>query len=241
MLVSPAVLATLLRSLTDFNVLHVGAHQGEESEFYQKLGAAKVYWVEAQAVLCEELASTLDPSRNAVSQGVAWSRSGERMVFHVTNNSQSSSLYRLKDHVSWYPDVVEVDSYEATTIRLDELVPRVPYALVCLDIQGAELNALKGMGDLLDDCLVIYSEVNRSETYEGIDQVEALDAWLTKRGFSRLVTKWSPGTGWGDAVYTRGISPATRGRARLSAVSAHLRSALDTTSLRRTLSRTIPH
>lgn len=96
------------------------------------------------------------------------------------------------------------------------------------------------MGDLLDDCSVIYSEVNRSETYEGIDQVEALDAWLAEKGFSRLVTKWSPGTGWGDAVYSRGLPPTTRGRARLGAASAQLRNSLDTASLRRALSWAIP-
>lgn len=226
MLISPRVLTALLAPHSGFNVLHVGAHNAEESDLYARLGAGHVYWVEAQPQLCARLKTQLDPACNSVFEGVAWSVSGEHMTFHITNNSQSSSLYRLKDHLDWHPNVAEVDTYDVVTTRLDELVPAVPYLLINLDIQGAELQALMGLGQRLDKCQVIYSEVHRAETYEGLDQVGALDAWLAARGFSRFVTAWNPGTGWGEAIYVRKLPATVRNRAKLYAGMTQAKRAL---------------
>lgn len=213
MLISPRVFAALLSGYNGFNVLHVGGHNAEESRLYNSLGADHTYWVEAQPHLCEQMRRHLDPSHNSVFEAVAWSVSGEKMTFHVTNNSESSSLYRLKDHLEWHPTVIEVDRYEVVTTRLDEVVPDIPYLVVTLDVQGAELPALKGLGTRLDGCRALFTEVNRAETYEGLDQVEALDAWLSDRGFRRVITVWNRRTGWGDAVYVRNLSKAQVWRA----------------------------
>lgn len=214
MLISHRVVNALLSQSSDFNVLHVGAHNAEEADLYNSLGASHVYWVEAQPELCAQLRDRLDASRNSVFEGVAWSVSGEHMTFRVTNNSQSSSLFQLKDHLDWHPNVAEVDNYDVVTTRLDELVPDVPYLLVTLDIQGAELQALKGLGQRLTECRVLYCEVNRAETYAGLDQIGPLDAWLADHGYRRLVTAWNPGTGWGDAIYVKNLSALVRGRAK---------------------------
>lgn len=240
MLISPRIVAAILAPYDSFEVLHVGAHAAEEVDLYTRWGASRVHWVEAQADLYRRLERELDPTRNAVYNGVAWSTSGEHMTFHVTNNSQSSSLFQLKEHLAWHPDVAEVDSYEVVTTRLDELVPDCNYLLVTLDIQGAELQALKGMGRLLDGCRVIYTEVNRAETYEGLDQVDSMDSWLAARGFQRFITVWSPGTGWGDAIYVRHLPVSAAYRARtLQAMTRSRHKLIDrSAALRRRLSQT---
>ena len=71
-----------------------------------------------------------------------------------------------------------------------------------LDIQGAELEALTGMGDLLTQVRWIFTEVNRREMYAGIPIVAELDEFLSRKGFRRVVTLWNP-AGWGDALYVR--------------------------------------
>jgi hypothetical protein len=86
---------------------------------------------------------------------------------------------------------------------LDEVIPEhTNFDFLTLDIQGAELEALKGMGRLISKVRWIFTEVNRREMYSGIPLVSDLDTFLSERGFSRVVTLWNP-AGWGDALYVR--------------------------------------
>ena len=58
-----------LHNLNPIGVLHVGAHQAEESDEYLQNGFADanpIIWIEAQNELVEVLRSKLDPTRNKV-------------------------------------------------------------------------------------------------------------------------------------------------------------------------------
>lgn len=219
MLMSEQVLAELLAGDRDFEVLHVGAHRGEEAAIYDRLGAARVTWVEAQPGLVADMRVTLDPTHHRIYEAVAWSESGVHMQFHVTSNSESSSVLPLGEHMDQYPDISEVATLDVTTVCLDELIPPTPFHLINLDIQGAELHALKGMGQLLDDCRVLYTEVSKKELYVGSAQIHDLDVWLGERGFRRALTVWWPRVGWGEAAYVRDVPRRAVWLARLALVS----------------------
>lgn len=203
MLISPVVLYfALLGRRGNRASLHVGAHKAEEAGQYRRLGITKVDWVEAQPELCEALRERFAGTNHRVFEGCVWSASGDRVELRITNNSQSTSVLRMGRHSDYYPQV-EVNKVLSTrTIRLDELVPDDNYGLVNLDIQGAELEALKGMGALLQKVSVVYTEVNREYLYEGCPLVDEVDTWLDAEGFRRTVTKWTS-KGWGDAIYIR--------------------------------------
>ena len=72
-----------------------------------------------------------------------------------------------------------------------------------IDLQGVELEALKGLGQYIHQVKWIYTEVNRKEVYIDCTNVKDLDLYLKNFGFSRVVTKWCLGKGWGDALYVR--------------------------------------
>ena len=187
-------------------VLHVGAHLAEEAEMYENFnwqGESKIYWVESQSDLVARLAVDLDPSIHQVTCATVWNVSGEHLQFNHTNNSQSSSLLDLFKHSEKYPGITVDRSYEVVTSRIDELFPSANFDFVALDIQGAELKALEGMGDLLNDIKWIYSEVNKIELYRGCALVEDLDLFLSKKGFTRAATRWAWRSGWGDALWVR--------------------------------------
>lgn len=79
-------------------VLHVGAHRAEESQEYIENGWRHVIWIEAQPELAENLRKNLNNKFNTVIEAVAWSQSGEKLIFNVANNGQSSSLYEFGSH-----------------------------------------------------------------------------------------------------------------------------------------------
>ena len=70
-----------------------------------------------------------------------------------------------------------------------------------LDIQGAELSALRGMGRNISTCLAIYTEVNLRELYKGVPLLEEMDAFLSEKGFVRVDWEIFSQLGWGDALY----------------------------------------
>lgn len=201
MLISPKKLSRIWR-LKPKGVLHIGAHRAEEMSLYSELGWGRMHWVEANPILVKDLAMTLDPKVNTIQECAAWDVDRKIMVFNETTDSQSSSLLRLKQHSVHYPQVLHKDTYEVETRRIDCLYNSPPpFTFVNIDIQGAELQAIKGMGDLVLAVDAIYSEVNKEELYEDCATVSEIDAYLKEFGFERVATRWVLGKGWGDALY----------------------------------------
>jgi FkbM family methyltransferase len=202
LLISPSSMRKWLR-VAPSGVLHVGAHQAEELPMYRHAQFGRVIWVEAQDSLIAELREKVVGSDDLVYQAVAWSKTGVEKRFGVTNNGQSSSLFRLAEHLDYYPKIIESKSVIVTTERLDSVLPiSESFDFLNFDIQGAELEALKGLGERLDQVKWAYLEVNKRMLYEGIPMVSEIDSFMETQGFRRLFTSWT-GAGWGDALYAR--------------------------------------
>ena len=201
MLISPKKLSSVWR-LNPQGVLHIGAHNAEEMSLYYELGWGHMHWVEANPILAKELAQTLDLTHNTIHQCAAWDVDKKLIVFNETTDSQSSSLFRLKQHSVHYPQILHKKTYKVKARRIDCLYSAPPpFTFVNIDVQGAELQAIKGMGDLVLAVDAIYSEVNKEELYEGCATVSEIDAYLKEFGFRRVATRWVLGKGWGDALY----------------------------------------
>ena len=54
MFISPEAMIQLWR-INPIGVLHVGAHLGEEKPEYERYGFGKIFWVEANPMLCDRL------------------------------------------------------------------------------------------------------------------------------------------------------------------------------------------
>ena len=183
-------------------VLHVGAHEAEESPLYESLDWSPVIWVEAQPNLAEGLRKNLDPRSNRVIEAAIWDVSGKKMSLHVTSNSQSTSLLNLGTHSKTYPNISVVGEIEVETKRLDELIDMQEMPdFINLDIQGVELRALESLGNLLKRLNYIYLEVNWREVYKDCAKVWEVDRYLSTFGFHRATTRWFIRPGWGDALY----------------------------------------
>jgi FkbM family methyltransferase len=190
--------------INPIGVLHVGAHNAEESEDYRTFQWGKVIWVEAQQDLINSIRKKLDPAMNTAIHATVWSQSGIEMVFNVASNTQSSSLLNFGSHEADYPDITVTNSHKVITETLESVIPPdAKFDFINLDIQGVELQALKGLGKYFDQINWIYTEVNKEEVYKDCSKVKDIDEYLEGKGFKRIATRWIRGQGWGDALYVR--------------------------------------
>jgi FkbM family methyltransferase len=185
-------------------VLHVGANVGEEAPVYLELGIKHQVWIEANPIIYERLKNNLtnNPQAYAINACIG-DVQGERVTFHVSNNgSQSSSILELGTHLQQHPEVHYIEDVAMETQRIDMLkFPSEGLDFLNIDLQGAELKALKGMGDLIKQFKWAYLEVNRAEVYKGCPLVEDIDFYLGAYGFTRVETKWCGN--WGDAIFIK--------------------------------------
>lgn len=190
-------------------VIHVGAHICQEAELYDSLGMnprdpEKVLWIEANADIAE-FAAKNGRFPNIVCAAVSDADDAE-VTFFVTNaDGQSSSILPLAEHRREHPDIYEVAVRRVRTITLDTLfdklgIPHDRYDVANLDIQGAELMALRGAEKILAGVRAVYTEVNTKELYAGCALLGEIDEFLGARGFVRVALEMT-NHGWGDALY----------------------------------------
>lgn len=77
--------------------------------------------------------------------------------------------------------------------------------MLSIDVQGYELEVIKGASETLATIDCIISEINRDEIYENCVQIDELDSYLNDIGFTRAVTIWTAHD-WGDALYVRDMN-----------------------------------
>lgn len=191
-------------------VLHCGASTGQEAGSYANLGVKNMVFIEAIPDVYEKLKVNLSGYENALAVNACLSdEDGKEVDFNISSNDgQSSSFLQFGTHKTAHPDVTFVDQIKLTTKRLDTLIEELnlnihEFNFLNMDLQGAELLALRGLGDYLRYFKYAYLEVNKEELYKGCPHVEDLDMYLMGFGFRRAETSWAGNFGWGDALYLR--------------------------------------
>ena len=107
------------------------------------------------------------------------------LEFHVTDRRDSSSLLKPGDGQTAAFGVRAESTRTVPVRRLDEYVQldRLPRpVLVKIDVQGAELQVLKGF-ERLEDAGLVYVELSFVELYQGQPLFHEVGAYLKERGF----------------------------------------------------------
>lgn len=192
-------------NITPTGILHVGAHEGQEGPIYDKV-CNHIIWVEGNPDIYNRL--MVNRPNDTHIKALVSDAEGELVDFKISSNDgQSSSILELGTHKAQHPSVRFVDSKKLVTTTISRLFQVLPTSItssldfLVMDIQGMELRALKGMGDILGQFKWVYLEVNREEVYKECGLVEEVDQYLSQFGFIRIETKWAGG--WGDAYYSR--------------------------------------
>lgn len=186
-------------------VIHIGAHNAEELEFYLDHELDEVIWIEANPSKWELIERKIEEfPKMILGKFGAASKNG---ISYLNEAGISSSILPLGTAKKNYPGLdytgkvkIELKEYDGwakkNNIRLGD------FNFLNIDIQGYELEALKGMKEQLRFIDYVYSEINFEPVYEGCVLINELDLFLKGLGFQRVATektKW----GWGEALYAK--------------------------------------
>lgn len=115
--------------------------------------------------------------------------------FHVSGNLDSSSILSMTaSHITAFPGSDETGRVTVPVARLDGVLrpEQLPSpSLLKIDVQGYELEVLRGAEELLERFDVILVECSFVELYAGQAQAEDVIGHLRERGF-RLAGVFSP-------------------------------------------------
>ncbi len=186
-------------------VIQAGAHYGEEIDLFLSIGVNRMFMFEpafkSYEVLRSKVCGNKRLSPDSMIYQVALGDGDGNTYINVeeVNNGQSNSILVPLKHKEYYPDITFNEREKVYISRLDNF-DIINCNFLLMDVQGYELEVLKGATETLKHIDYIYTEVNREELYENCAMVDDLDNYLTE--FRRVETKWKR-KGFGDALYIR--------------------------------------
>lgn len=186
-------------------IVHIGAHYGEEIQEYINNGIQEIIVFEPLSKNFDVLAENLkDVNANIQGHQVALGNDEKTVTMYLSSNdAQSSSVLKPKDHLEHHPDVFFEGTEDVEMNRLDNYdIGSANFMNV--DVQGYELEVFKGGSETLKNIDYVYCEVNRGEMYEGNAMIDDVDEYLGTYGFERVETHWpTEWYKWGDALYIK--------------------------------------
>ena len=207
------MLINLGQELKNYNIfprgfIQVGAHIGQEVEIFKKLNKnAKIYLFEPQSELFNKLKVKYENDKYISLYNLALGESKQKKTMYkdTNNDSLSSSILEPKEHLKYHSYIeFEKDNDEIINVDTLDSLNIDDANILCVDVQGYELNVLKGSKTSLKNIDALLVEINRKELYDGCPHVSEIDSFLKDFNYVRIVTKWWKKTiPWGDALYIK--------------------------------------
>jgi FkbM family methyltransferase len=200
-----AILKRLLteRGIATKGVLHLGGHRGEEVLVYAGLGFRRIVFVEPDPKCFSDLKAVTElvektlrlggqflgvkdtPSIVAVN-AAAGEKDGSETLYR-TVFSPANSMLKPDSSKDW---MQVADTIQVNTITVDHLMRDLGddgaaknFNVMRLNIQGAELHALKGAVQTLKSMDLVYVEINFDDRYRGSPTSGDLESFLGEHGF----------------------------------------------------------
>ena len=131
-------------------IIHIGAHELEEMKDYLKKGINRIIWVEANPEKYKYIEKKIQKFNLMDLAKIAAGSKERNTKLNIANNGQSSSILEFGTHAKSYPNIYYTSQISVPEMPIDKWIDinikdRKNYNFINIDIQGYELEALKGM------------------------------------------------------------------------------------------------
>lgn len=171
-------------------IVDIGANKGQFAL------VANRHWPDATLIAFEPIPAAatkfravFDGASNVMLHEFAIGDTAGTAELHLSGRQDSSSLLPIGElQETVFPGTAEVGTIEIPVRRLRDLVEDTAVAgeaLLKLDVQGFELQALQGCAELLPRFRHVYVECSYIELYEGQALAADVAAYLGEQGFEQ--------------------------------------------------------
>lgn len=181
-------------------IIHIGAHFGEEYNLYKSLQISRMLFFEPAKSNFQQLISRV-PEELCINTALGNYNGTAIMNIETANLGQSNSILEPELHLQQYPNIIFESKEEINVTTLDSYETD-KFNFINMDVQGYELEVLKGAIKTLEHIDYIICEVNIDNVYKECAKLHEIDDFLRDFGFNRLETNMA-GTTWGDAFYAK--------------------------------------
>jgi FkbM family methyltransferase len=204
-----------LSSMAPGTILDIGSLDGADAvELGRMFPAATIHSFEpdpANFPLLQQTAKCCDriiPYQIALSDNVGkakfFASGAEDDAYY--NRASGSILRPLRSATDWWPQLKFEREVEVSTTTVDEWATTKSIRsidLVWMDVQGAELQVLQGMGTLIESTHCIVLEVWMKPAYDGAATLPQIQEFLESHGFYMTRLWLNTNKIDGDALFQR--------------------------------------
>lgn len=184
-------------------VVHIGAHHGEEHEIYHQLNVKDIIYF-------EPVSQTFNKLKERITDATLYN-------FAIGNDNKPIEMFIEHADLFGCSSILEPSSnYDKSIFSNKEIVEMrtldsfnfdQKFNFLNIDVQGYEMEVLKGAVRTLNNIDYILCEINKntdSKTmdYIGAASVEAVCGFLSKYNFELVEENWA-GVSWGDGFFIK--------------------------------------
>ncbi|MDO8262979.1 MAG: FkbM family methyltransferase [Gallionella sp.] len=200
--------------ITPEGVLQIGANNGQEVKKFAVEGIRYGVFVEPLPKAFEQLQNAVSrhPDYLAINALCASEAGLEKSFFVSEKAGGSSSMLKPTGHLEIHPEVGFDNELVLRTSTVDEIVKKLllegheklvdKLDLLYIDVQGAELDVLKGAEQFLTKAKFVFAEVSHGGLYEGDTSIRHIIDFLEGHKF-KLAFTYINKHGWGDALFIK--------------------------------------
>lgn len=200
--------------ITPEGVLQIGANNGQEVKKFATEGIRHGVFVEPLPKAFEQLKNAISPYAGYHAlNALCASEAGKEITFFVSDQAGgSSSMLKPTGHLDIHPEVGFENELVLRTSTVDAIVKNLrldghanlvdKLDMLYIDVQGAELDVLKGAQEFLAKAKFVFAEVSHGGLYEGDTSMRPVVDFLEEHKF-KLAFAYINKHGWGDALFIR--------------------------------------
>ena len=186
-------------------IIHIGAHFGEEQNAYKSLGISKISYFEPVGKTFKKLKERVGNDANLFNFALGNENKKIEMYVEEADAYGCSSVLKPSDNYKNvkfnYGEIVQMKRLDDVEFDFGD------YNFMNIDVQGYELEVLKGSVETLRHVDYIMCEINRFTLEKPLEyincvQISELSEFLSLFGFQLVESNWA-GISWGDGLFIK--------------------------------------
>ena len=178
----------MLNNLDCNHIIDIGANKGQFALVSRKrFPKARIDSFEPLSDAADIFEKVFKNDDDTFLHRIAVGKKEDVVTIHVSNKADSSSLLPIgENQVSLFPGTQELEQRSIKVAPLEKIIARNDIqqpAMLKIDVQGYELEALYGCQSLFDKINYIYCECSFFELYEGQALTHEIIEFLSQNGF----------------------------------------------------------